>query len=238
MLSRSRWLAPLSQDYPEDECYVDDVTEGSTRSQGKPSTSAECNSHRDSGKPPSNRDRGKRGGTAAGAAQKHPRRLGPTILGQHQKTLSQGLVRPPPPLPFPSTMRSPSRDHLGTSRVSFLGDTELMCLSRAGVVWCLVLQATAATSQHGAPAAAPPPTPKFPLDMWRSMQAIAPRAAVVAMTAANAASASNYFRSEVPEGAAVAKDREELSWAAALASTAVAKGLVTRFLNDARCGWC
>ena len=70
--------------------------------------------------------------------------------------------------------------------------------------------------------------------MWRSMQAIAPQAAVAATTAANAASASNYFRDEVPQGADVAKGREELSWAASLASTAIAKGLVTRFLNDAR----
>ena len=88
------------QDYPEDEEYMDDATEGSARSQGKPSMSAEHNSNRDGGRPPS-KDRGKRGGGAGAAQQKHPSRLGPTVLGQHQKTLSQGLVRPPRSLPVP-----------------------------------------------------------------------------------------------------------------------------------------
>jgi hypothetical protein len=96
-----------------------------------------------------------------------------------------------------------------------------------------LIQANASVWQNGTSHDAPP-TARFALDTWRSIHAIAPQSAVAVAVAANAASAANYFRGEAPQGAAVAKGSELLSWGAALAGTAAAKGLVAKMLNDIR----
>lgn len=51
------------------------------------------------GRPPT----GKKGGKGKKPARKHPRQLGPTILGQHQKVLTVGLVSEKLPIPLTPT---------------------------------------------------------------------------------------------------------------------------------------
>lgn len=73
---------------------------------------------------------------------------------------------------------------------------------------------------------------RMSLDIWRSMHAIAPEACHAVAAAANAATASGYFRMESANGNAVADRYEQLSWAAVLAGAAIGRGKATAYLQN------